>query len=65
MEVKLGHLLEDTVGLLSMGIGVRGGNEEIVHVDDELSFCDHVLEGVVHKSLEYGRGVTEAKEHDH
>ena len=33
-------------------------------VDDEPSLSDHISEGVIHESLEHGRGVTEAKEHD-
>ena len=47
-----------------MGGGIRGEDEEVVHIDDEPSFCDHISKGVVHESLESGRGVSEAKEHD-
>ena len=47
-----------------MSFQVRRGDEEVIHIDDKPSFSDHVLEGVVHKSLERGRGVAKAKEHD-
>jgi len=44
--------------------GVGGEDEEVVHVDDEPSFSNHVSEGVIHKSLEGGRGVGETEEHN-
>jgi len=47
-----------------MGSGIGGEDEEVVHIDDEPSFCDHISKGVVHESLESGGGVSEAKEHD-
>ena len=64
VEVKLGHLLEDVVSSFSVGFWVWGGDEEVVHVDDEPSFSDHVVERVVHESLECGGGVAQTKEHD-
>ena len=64
MEVKLRHLLEDTTSSFCMGLWVGKGNEEVIHIDDEPSFSDHVLKGVVHELLECGRGVTETKEHN-
>ena len=64
MEVKFSHTLEDTAGLLSVGLEVGRDNEEVVHVDDEPSFSDHVSEGVIHELLEHGRGVAKTKEHD-
>ena len=64
MEVKLGHSLENMMSLIGMGLWVRGGNEEVVHVDDEPSLSDHVSEGVVHKLLECGGGVVKTEEHD-
>jgi hypothetical protein len=39
-------------------------NEQVIHIDDEPSFSDEVAKEVVHKCLEHGRGVAEAKEHD-
>ena len=63
MEVKLGHSLKNSASLFSMDCGVKGGNEEVIHVDDKPSFGDHVSEGVVHESLEHGRGITKTKEH--
>ena len=47
-----------------MGLRVGGGNKEVIHVDDKLSFSDHVSEQVIHEPLECGRGVAKAKEHD-
>ena len=43
---------------------VGGEDEEVIHVDNEPSFGDHIVEGVIHESLERGRGVGEAEEHD-
>ena len=34
MEVKFGHSLENMTSLLSVSFWVRGGDEEVVHVDD-------------------------------
>ena len=64
VKVKLGHSLKDAAGSFSVGFGIRGGNKKVVHVDDEPSFSDHISERVVHESLECGRGVAKAKEHD-
>ena len=47
-----------------VGSRVRGEDQEVVHVDNEPSFRDHISEGVVHESLKGGRGVSETKEHD-
>ena len=65
MEVELSHSLEDMAGSLFVGFGVGRGNEEVVHVDDQPSFSDHVSERIVHALLECSRGVAKAKEHDH
>ena len=65
MKVELSHPLENVAGLFSMSFWIRGGNEEVIHIDDEPSFSDHVSEQVVHESLECGRGVAEAEKHDH
>jgi len=47
-----------------VGGSVRGEDEEIIHIDDEPSFGDHIPEGVVHESLKSGGRVGEAEEHD-
>ena len=39
-------------------------DEEVVHVNDEPSFCDHIPERIGHESLKSGGGVGHAKEHD-
>ena len=57
VKVEFSHTLEDMAGSFSMGLGVRGCNEEVIHVDDEPSFSDHVPEGVIHESLECDGGV--------
>ena len=46
-----------------MGGCVGGINEEVVHVYDKPSFCDHIAKGVIHEVLESGGGIGEAKEH--
>ena len=43
---------------------IKGEYEEIVHVDDKPSFSNHVSEGIVHETLECGRGVVETEEYD-
>ena len=64
MKIKLSHSLKEIVGLLSVGLGVRGGNKEVIHVDDKLSFSDYVSEHIIHEVLERCNGVIKAKEHD-
>jgi len=64
VQIQLGHSLEDTFGAFLVGSSVGGEDKEVVHVDDKPSFRDHISEGVVHESLEGGRGVGETKEHD-
>ena len=46
-----------------MGGRVGGVDEEVIHVDDKPSFCDHIVKGIIHKALEGGRGISETKEH--
>ena len=43
--------------------GVGGVDEEIIHIDNEPSFSNHVAERVVHETLEGGGGVGESEEH--
>ena len=47
-----------------MESGVGGVDKEIIHIDDEPSFGNHVTERVVHEPLEGGGGVGKPKEHD-
>ena len=56
-EGKFSHALENSESAESMYFGVVQEDEEVIHVDDKPAFGDHVLEGVVHKSLEGGWGV--------
>ena len=64
MKVQLGHALQGMFGSFLMEGGVREIDKEVVHVDDEPSFGDHVSEGVVHELLESSGRVGESKEHD-
>ena len=43
--------------------GVGGIDEEIIHIDNEPSFGNHIAEGVVHETLEGGGGVSKSEEH--
>ena len=43
--------------------GIGGVDEEIIHIDNKPSFGNHIVEGVVHKTLESGGGVSESEEH--
>jgi len=61
MQVKFGHTLENTFGAFFMCLSIRGENKEVVHVDDEPSFGDHVSEGVIHEPLESGRELVRPK----
>ena len=47
-----------------MGGRVWRVDEEVIHVDDEPSFCNHITKGIIHKVLEGGRGISETEEHD-
>ena len=42
VKVKFSHTLEDMMGLLCVGFGVGGGDEKVVHVNNKLSFSNHV-----------------------
>ena len=43
--------------------GVGRIDEEIIHIDDEPSFSNHIAKGVVHETLEGSGGIGESKEH--
>ena len=48
-----------------MSGGVRGIDEEVIHIDEKPSFHNEISEQVVHEPLEHGRGIHESKEHNH
>ena len=54
MKVQLGHALEDMFGTFLVEGGVGGVDKEVIHIDDEPPFGNHVTEGVVHESLKGG-----------
>ena len=64
MKVEFGHSLKDMTGSFGMGCRVRGDDEEVIYIDDEPSFSDHVSKRVIHKLLEGGGGVAKTKEYD-
>ena len=47
--------------MISVIVGV---DEEVVHVNDEPSFCDHIPERVRHELLKSGGGIGHAEEHN-
>ena len=63
MKVKLGHALQDTFRAFLVEGGVGGVDEEIIHIDNEPSFSNHVAEGVIHEPLKGRGGVGESEEH--
>ena len=46
-----------------MSGGIGGVDKEVIHVNNEPSFCNHITKGVIHELLEGGRGVGETEEH--
>ena len=46
-----------------MGFFVMGEDKEVIHIEDEPSFCNYVSEGVIHELLECCWGVGESEEH--
>ena len=63
MKVKFSQTLQDALRMFLMEGGVGGVDEEIIHIDDEPSFGNHVAEGVIHELLKGSRGVGEPEEH--
>ena len=64
VEVKLLHALKDSLGACGAFGVIVGVDKEVVHVNDEPSFCDHFSERVRHELLEHGGGVCHAEKHD-
>ena len=63
MKVEFCHALENAFCAFLVEGGVRGVDEKIIHVDNEPSFSNHVVEGVVHESLKGCGGIGESEEH--
>ena len=63
VKVQLGHALQDALRALFVEGGVGGVDEEVIHIDNEPSFGDHIAERVVHEVFEGGGGIGESKEH--
>ena len=64
VKVKLSHPLENTAGSFIMDLCIRGGNEKVIHIDDKPPLSYHILDRVIHESLESGWRVVETEEHD-
>ncbi|KAF9218273.1 hypothetical protein BS17DRAFT_716726, partial [Gyrodon lividus] len=48
----------------TMESSVRGVDEDVIHVDDEPTFCDEVGKDVIYKCLDSQGRVAKTKEHD-
>ena len=46
-----------------MGGSIGKVDKKVVHVDDEPSFCNHIMKGVIHEPLKGGRGIGKTEEH--
>ena len=57
-------MLKDLCSSFLVVFVVVGEDKEVVHVNDEPSFHNHIPEGVRHELLKGGRGIGHAKEHD-
>ena len=64
MKVEFSHALEDSTGLFFVGFRIWRGDKKVIHVDDEPSFSDHILERIVHEPLEHSGGVAQTEEHN-
>ena len=51
-------------GLFFMVLVVVRADEEVIHVNDKPSFCNHIPERIRHEPLKSGGGIGHAKEHD-
>ena len=57
-------MLKDSFGSFLVVFVAVGVNKEVIHINDEPSFCDHVLKRIGHELLK-GRGrIGHSKEHD-
>ena len=50
-------------GSFMVSVLVRRENEEVIHIDDEPSFSNHISKGIVHESLESCRRIGKSEEH--
>ena len=63
MKVFLSHSLKNLFSPFLAFLLSLCEYKDMVHVDNESSFSNHISEGGVHEGLEHGRGVTLSKEH--
>ena len=57
-------MLKDSFSLFFVISVIVRVDEEVIHVNDEPSFSNHISKGVRHESLKGGGGVGLAKEHN-
>ena len=57
-------MLKDSFSSFFVIFVIVGVDEEVVHVNDEPSFFNHISERVGHESLKSGGGVGHAEEHN-
>jgi hypothetical protein len=58
------HTLKNLLHSFSVGLLIWEEDKEVIHVDNQPSFGDEILQGVIHEMLKCGRSVHEAKEHN-
>ena len=63
MKIQFHHALEDVFGLFTVSVLVRRENEEVVHIDDEPSFGNHISKGIIHELLERCGRIGKSEEH--
>ena len=51
--------------LMVKGEVILGVDSQVIHIDLEQFFGEHICENIVHECLEGGWGIAEAEEHDH
>ena len=50
-------MLENSFGMFGMSLFVGGEDKEVVHVDNQPSFHNHVAKGIIHETLKGSGGV--------
>ena len=63
MEVKVHHVLENSLGVFGVSLFIWGEDENVIHVENQPPFCNHITKGIIHKTLEGSGGIAQAKGH--
>ena len=56
--------MKNAPSAFTVGFFVWREDKEVIHINDEPSFSNHVSEGVIYELLESGWGIGESEEHD-